>query len=62
MKILDALKSACYYYPLNEIKYPWCACVAPVSFWIRSPVKNKRKVSNFSIKNNLKEQDIKQAS
>ncbi len=42
------IKNACYDCHSHEVKYPWYANVAPVSFWVKGHVDNGVKKFNFS--------------
>lgn len=50
-KIKELLVKACYDCHSNNTKWPWYSYVAPISFEVRTHVKNGRNWLNFSIWN-----------
>ncbi len=54
-KIKELLVRSCYDCHSNHTNWPWYSYVAPVSFEVRSHVKNGRKWLNFSIWNQYDE-------
>ena len=50
-EIMSILKHSCYDCHSNESTYPWYDRIAPVSWFVKTHVKNGRKVVNFSLWN-----------
>ena len=48
-EVMSIFKRACYDCHSNEVKVPWYASVAPISFYIKRHVKLGRAWVNFSI-------------
>ncbi len=50
-EIMTILKHSCYDCHSNESTYPWYDRIAPASWFVKTHVKNGRKVVNFSLWN-----------
>ena len=55
-KIMALLKRSCYDCHSNETKWPWYSEIAPISFEVKTHVKNGRNWLNFSIWNRYDEE------
>ena len=55
-KVMAILKRSCYDCHSNHTKWPWYSDIAPISFEVRSHVKNGRNWLNFSIWNRYDEE------
>ena len=50
-EVMSILKKSCYDCHSNETKWPWYSNIAPISWQVKSNVKNGRNWLNFSIWN-----------
>ena len=50
-EVMSLLKKSCYDCHSNNTKYPWYSYVAPMSWQVKSNIKNGREWLNFSIWN-----------
>ena len=55
-KVMAILKRSCYDCHSNHTQWPWYSDIAPISFEVRSHVKNGRNWLNFSIWNQYDEE------
>ncbi len=55
-KVMAILKRSCYDCHSNHTEWPWYSDIAPISFEVRSHVKNGRNWLNFSIWNQYDEE------